>query len=275
VTSHPEVRRREKERFFMSRPPETIRTWFTNRLWRLWMGPVPNALSLYRGHVEAEDREEFTQDIARLIFANEGDLVHKWMHYLPIYEEIFGRFRGTDVRFLEIGVSFGGSQKIWREYFGETATIFGIDINPDCAKYDGRYSQVRIGSQDDPGFLRSVVEEMGGVDVILDDGSHLGRHQQASYRVLFPLLSEDGLYAIEDLHTAYWPNWEGGVSRSGTGIAMLKDEIDRMHRHYVRRGLNNSASIAPIQSIQFFDSVAVVHKRGQAPRRHFMVPEPA
>jgi len=51
---------------------------------------------------------------------------------------------------LEIGVSFGGSLEMWREYFGPEATIFGIDIDPECANRFARPNQVRIGSQDDP-----------------------------------------------------------------------------------------------------------------------------
>ena len=47
--------------------------------------------------------------------------------------------------------------------------IYGIDIDPACAAFDGIDAQVRIGSQADPDFLRRVVQEMGGVDVVLAD----------------------------------------------------------------------------------------------------------
>ena len=103
---------------------------------------------------------------------NEGVKVHKWHHYLPLYDRYFGQYRGTPVKFLEIGVNNGGSLQMWRRYFGPDAVICGIDINPDCAQYDGQSGMVRIGSQDDPEFLASVIEEMGGIDAVLDDGSH-------------------------------------------------------------------------------------------------------
>lgn len=38
--------------------------------------------------------------------------------------------------------------------------------------FNGKHEQVRIESQDDAKFLESIVTEMGGVDIILDDGSH-------------------------------------------------------------------------------------------------------
>ena len=42
------------------------------------------------------------------------------------------------------------------------------DINPDCEKYNGLAAQARIGSQADPNFLTSVVNEMGGIDIVMD-----------------------------------------------------------------------------------------------------------
>ncbi len=115
---------------------------------------------------------------------------------------------------------------------------------------------------------------MGGLDIVLDDGSHVASHQRTSFSTLFPLLSEGGLYIIEDMHKAYWPSFEGGLKRRGTAIEFLKDKIDHMHRHYRTRGLNTEATMPDIESIQFFDSIAVVRKRKQLPRYHVKVPSP-
>jgi hypothetical protein len=154
---------------------------------------------------------------------------------------------------------------------GSDAAIFGIDIDPSCAAHDGIFGNVRIGSQDDPKFLQNVVAEMGGVDIVLDDGSHIGRHQRAAFDVLFPLLNEGGLYIIEDMHTAYWSRFEGGLKRKGTAIEFLKDKIDNMHRHYFKDGLNNQPT-TEIDSIQFFDSIAVLNKRKQYQRFVVKIP---
>ena len=187
--------------------------------------------------------------------------MHKWLHYLPIYESLSDRWVGKPVRFFEIGVFQGGSLRLWRDYFGPDAMLTGIDINPACRQYNGLAGQVRIGSQADPKFLISVVEEMGGLDVLLDDGSHIGQHQQVSFETLFPLLSEGGLYVIEDLHTSCWGAWGGGFRRPGTGIEFLKSCVDAMHGHYQNDRLNTSAAIPEIESIQFFDSIAVITKK--------------
>ena len=44
---------------------------------------------------------------------------------------------------LEIGVSKGGSLALWRKALGEKATIFGIDIDPKCAEFDGKFATVK------------------------------------------------------------------------------------------------------------------------------------
>ena len=75
---------------------------------------------------------------------------------------------------------------MWRKYFGESAIIFGIDIDPSCAKFNGIAGQVRIGSQIDKIFLDSVISEMGGVDIILDDGSHHMNNIAPTFKHLFP-----------------------------------------------------------------------------------------
>lgn len=212
-----------------------------------------------------EFSEQYKGKVAELFFGNAGPLAFKWLHYLPIYDGLLESYVGTDVRMLEIGVYQGGSLALWRRYLGERATIFGVDINPECAAFDGQYGQVRIGSQADPEFLHQVVKEMGGVNVVLDDGSHVARHQRASFDAVFPLLSDGGLYIIEDLHTAYWWDYGGGLRRRGTAIEFLKTKIDDMHSHYFRGGTDRIPQ-SEIESIQFFDSMAVVRKKKQLPR---------
>ncbi|MBY6242465.1 hypothetical protein [Methylosinus sp. Sm6] len=115
---------------------------------------------------------------------------------------------------------------------------------------------------------------MGGLDVVLDDGSHIASDQRASFDALFPLLDEGCLYIIEDMQTAYWPLcYDGGLERKGTAIEFLKEKIDDMHRHYWRKGLRSAERTTEIESIQFFDGLAAVRKRRQLPRLHVKIPE--
>ena len=167
-----------------------------NALWHGWERLLGHRHKTSQFEFEGTPPETEPGSLAAIFWANQGPIVHKWLHYLPIYESYLEPFRGSDLKFLEIGVSKGGSLQMWREYFGDRAVLFGIDIDPECAKYDGQSGQVRIGSQDDPEFLARVIDEMGGVDVVLDDGSHDSHHIRASLNALYPKLSEGGLYMV-------------------------------------------------------------------------------
>jgi hypothetical protein len=152
---------------------------------------------------------------------------------------------------------------MWRSYFGAEATIVGSDIDPNCANRVTAPNQVRIGSQADATFLAQIVKEFGAPDVVLDDGSHIGHHQIASFHALFPLLKDGGLYIIEDTHTSYWPDWEGAVGRRGTAIEFAKSLIDDQHFWYYTGG-DHSGMGEFMPAIHFNDSVIVIEKRRRA-----------
>ena len=195
-----------------------------------------------------------TDGIQKAFFDSTKRPVHKWTHYFEVYETHLAKHRHLPILFLEIGVMDGGSLDMWRRYFGSEATIVGIDINPECASRVDPPNFVRIGSQADPIFLRDVIVEFGAPDVILDDGSHIGKHQRSSFDVLFPILKHGGLYIIEDTQTSYWPDWEGGYKRKGTAVEYIKQMIDDIHGWY-----HNRQTVTPakrdIGAIHIYDSL--------------------
>jgi hypothetical protein len=204
-------------------------------------------------------------DLSKLFYSHSGRVIHKWVHYLPLYDLYFKRFKDSHFKMLEIGVSEGGSLELWRRYFGEQAAIYGVDINPECASRVDPPNQIRIGSQDDPEFLASVVAEMGGVDLILDDGSHLGSHIITSFRTLFPLLSDGGLYAIEDMHDDF-AEWPG--TRYNQSLSFVKKLIDDMHTHF--HGLPPRET-SDIGGIHVFDSIVFIEKKAGHRTGHVVV----
>lgn len=222
-----------------------------------------------------EARARMSRDagpLERMFFEHQGSIVHKWVHYLPVYDQFLTPYRDTDVHLLEIGVNKGGSLQLWRQYLGREAVIYGIDVNPACAERVSEPNQVRIGSQADPKFLDSVLEEMGRIDIVFDDGSHRVSHQEASLRHLFPRLADGGLYGIEDLHTSYWRRkYGGGYRRPGTGIEMVKALIDDMHGWYHTRG-SRYAPRDEIEAVTVFDSIAMIRKRKRPRPGHVRIP---
>ena len=96
----------------------------------------------------------------------------KWKKYFPIYEKLFERYRNEEITFVEIGVLDGGSLEIWKKYFGKKSRIIGIDSNPECKKFENQDHEIFIGSQSDPKFWHNFYNQIGHVDIMLDDGGH-------------------------------------------------------------------------------------------------------
>ena len=223
-------------------------------------------------------------ELERLFWSHDGRLTNKWPHYLPIHERHLAPFKtgfpdgkgGTrPLRLLELGVSHGGSLQLWRKFLGPQAIIFGIDIDPLCRPLDTPDLPVRIGSQGDPKFLKAVVAEMGGLDVVIDDGSHIAVHQRASFDALFPQLTEGGLYIIEDTQTSYWRLWDGGYRRPGTAIELAKSVVDDMHGWYHDSPLDRPAAKSQIGAVSFHDGIIVFEKRHRTPPVHTKMGTPS
>lgn len=197
---------------------------------------------------------------------NSGRIIHKWTHYFPIYEDHFARFVNRPMTFLEIGCGKGGSMQMWKRYLGPFAQIVGIDVNPDCKRFEEEQIAIRIGDQKDETFLESLLAEFGPFDVVLDDGSHIMRDVLASFRYLYPRTAPDGLYMVEDLHTAYWEEYGGGVGRQGSFIELSKSLVDELNADHTRGQLPPTPFTKSTLSMHFYDSV-VVFERGRHLRK--------
>jgi cephalosporin hydroxylase len=193
---------------------------------------------------------------------NQGRPIHKWKHYFPVYERHFRDYMHKTVTFIEIGCGEGGSLQMWKRYFGPHARIVGLDIDPQCKQFEEDQIDIRIGAEQDPEFLRSVIEEFGTPDIVLDDGSHVMSHVCASFAFLYPRLAKSGIYMVEDLHTAYWPEYEGGLGRPGSFIELAKQLIDQLNADHIRDGLAPTEFTRTTMAMHFYDS-AVVFERGR------------
>ena len=197
----------------------------------------------------------------------------KWKHYFPIYERYFRDFINKSVIFLEIGVGRGGSLQMWKRYLGPNARIIGIDIDPGCKALEEDQIEIRIGHQEDHSFLEGIVEEFGPLDIVLDDGGHMMSQILASFEFLYPRLSKNGIYLVEDLHTAYWPEFEGGLHRPTSFIEICKNLIDNLNADHSRGALKPDNFTGTTVGMHFYDSVVVfergIHTKKWAPQIGF------
>lgn len=204
-------------------------------------------------------------DLERLVATHYGPVVNKWSHCFGIYDRHFSHLRERgDVKLLEIGVGAGGSLDLWRRYFGPDARIVGIDINPDCKKFEKAGIRVYIGDQTDVVFLARVAEENGPFDIVIDDAGHHFAQQITSFRTLFRCIREDGFYCCEDLCTSYWSEeFGGGVGKPGTFVEFAKELIDELNAWYWRENVDAEpdAFARVVHGMYFYADLLVIEKK--------------
>jgi hypothetical protein len=167
---------------------------------------------------------------------------------------------------LEIGVSFGGSLQMWRAYFGRQATIYGVDVDPRCQQFEERKVKIFIGDQQDRMFLRSIADTIGPIDVLIDDGGHTMEQQITTFQELYPTVSPNGVYLIEDLHTSYWARYGGGLRQPNTFVEYAKNLYDQLNAwHSEEPDLTVNDFTRTTRSMHLYDSV-IVFEKGQVER---------
>jgi SAM-dependent methyltransferase len=203
---------------------------------------------------------------AAFLTNDDRPIIHKWKHYFPIYERHFAPFINHSVTLLEIGCGAGGSLQMWKRFLGPHARIIGLDVDPRCKAFEDDQIAVRIGKQQDAEFLESIVQEAGPLDIVIDDGSHVMADIAASFVHLYPQLSKNGVYLVEDLHTAYWPEYGGGLGDPNTFIEIAKRLIDELNAEHARGALQPTEFTRTTQSMCFYDSV-IVFERGTTTKK--------
>jgi hypothetical protein len=199
----------------------------------------------------------------------------KWNRhwYAQHYEDLLHKIRRKRINLLEIGIGGdenprkgGRSLRMWRAYFPK-GRIFGIDIYDKSAHNGARIRTFR-GSQADPQFLDTVAREIGKIDVIIDDGSHINSHMIFTFQHLFPYLADGGIYALEDTQTSYWAEYGGNeTDRNDPATAMgyFKSLTDGLNWREFRDSYTPNTFDLNIESIAFYHNLIVIRKRSSGP----------
>jgi hypothetical protein len=187
-----------------------------------------------------------------------------WRHdYMQHYERHLAPLRRKAVVLLEIGVGGykvaegGASLGVWQSYFPR-GRIHGLDVQEKHVP--GRRITVHEGSQADEDYLRGLGERIGPLDVVIDDGSHVGRHIVTSFTVLFPCLKPGGWYVIEDMETAYLPFFGGGPpGKPNTSVQLTKDLVDSVNRWC----FEDKATVTwDVDELHVYEQIAFLRKAG-------------
>ena len=202
----------------------------------------------------------------RYFLNNRGRVLDKWEHYFPIYEENLHEFQNKSILVFEIGCGLGGSLQMWKQYFGPMATIVGIDKKQFCTNYEENGIHVRIGSQSDNHFLQSILSEFGVPDIVIDDGSHRAPQVNASFEFLYPKMRPNSLYLVEDTHTSYWEEYEGGLNNPNSFMNKVKSYVDLINADHSRGQIEPTSFTRETFSIKVYDSI-VCFKKGIISRK--------
>lgn len=165
-----------------------------------------------------QKKEKSLEDIGRVFKTDKVE-----HGFCKRYDELFSS-RRNDVKYiLEIGVYFGSSINMWKEYF-PNAVVYGMDhfqgIQGNGEKFENpeEYYVEMQRNPDERIFLVAINQEKLGhleqfvnyikdeakieFDIIIEDGSHSMQTQQQTMGMLFPILKSGGIYVVEDLHTS-------------------------------------------------------------------------
>ena len=176
--------------------------------------------------------------------------------YFQVYEEMFNKYVGKKITFVEVGVLQGGSLFMWREYFGKDARIIGIDLHPNAKELEKHGFEIYIGSQSDKNFWRNFYTKVGKIDILLDDGGHVNDQQIVTLSESVNNINDGGIIMTEDVHTSYFKKF--GNPSKYSYINYSKYLIDVVNSRFPETEIKKNNFRNKIYSISFYESIVAI-----------------
>jgi len=136
---------------------------------------------------------------------------------------------------VEIGYGEGASIPFWKSLFPHA---FLICLDRDVSEEGDGYVVVKADQDQPEQLLEALQCAPSPVRLVIDDGSHLPRHQLSSFSMIFgSILEPGGFYIIEDIETSYWLSGDlygypirAGLYSRWSAIEALKLAADYLNR---------------------------------------------
>ena len=176
----------------------------------------------------------------------------KHKKYFQVYDELFASYKDKEITFVEIGIANGGSLHMWKNFFGKKARIIGIDLNPECKKFEKFGFEIFIGNQSKKIFWKNFFSQVGKVDVILDDGGHTNQQQILTAVNCIPNMNDRGLLLVEDVHSSYIDHY--GNPSKYSFINFCKKTINDVNSTFPGLKNYNFSLKKYVYSIEFLES---------------------
>jgi hypothetical protein len=208
---------------------------------------------------------EGQNELAMLSVEDQRILSNKVGHgYFEVYSRLFDKYRHKRLAIVELGIgsinenvpstmyhfhknmpsmhglsySPGGSLRLWQRYFLNQDSMFvGWDIDLDHACIENA-KLFKVDTMDNLQLRRTTAETLiflsafdyEGIDIFIDDGLHSLESQQSVFESVFPYMSDNGIYIIEDISVAGFTVSSPGdlFLESDLGPLVLADKLARI-----------------------------------------------
>jgi hypothetical protein len=124
-------------------------------------------------------------------FPTDKDTTHS---YLDLYDSIFSELQSKEISMVEVGISWGGSLRLWENYF-PNIDLWGVDV------YNGIKMPINTKNIIIKDIKQITPEDFNFTyfDIAVDDGSHILEDQIVFLQKLWPFIKKGGHLLIEDI----------------------------------------------------------------------------
>ena len=129
--------------------------------------------------------------------------------YLPLYQKLLINKKETAKNVLEIGIYYGGSIKLWSDFF-TNANVYGLDIMNINNVWESIKNNEKIilhtstDAYNNDFFINHFLNKNIRCDFMLDDGPHTLKSMIQFIKLYSQIMTDDGILIIEDVQTWDW-----------------------------------------------------------------------
>lgn len=146
--------------------------------------------------------------------------------YLPLYQKLLMSKKETSKNVLEVGICYGGSIKLWSDFF-INANVYGLDIMHIDNVWEGIKNNEKIilytstDAYNNDFFITNFLNKNIKFDFMLDDGPHTLESMKLFIKLYSQIMTDDGILIIEDVQSWDW-------------IDILKNEVPENLRQFIK-----------------------------------------
>jgi cephalosporin hydroxylase len=226
--------------------------------------------------------EEFLSQIQSVEFLNSVCVVRKasveGKYENVACEHLFGEYREKPLCLLEIGTDENTSLGTWSTYFRNYQTLIGCGIHSDRASmnFDDPRIELIAGDVTSPQVFRQITRRSPQFDIIVDQGSRDSGDMIRTFFLYFPVLANDGILMIRDIHHGYGEGLERALFDPFSAVIFLdrltdilnydhwgvpRMRTDFLHSFFLRyQCMIEEGALADLHSIKFTDSSCIIRK---------------